>query len=249
MKHLIAMLAVLAAVAAEAERQPLERYQSIIDRQMFGKPPPGFDPSRPPNEVSKSEQRELTQEQEKLQSAVHFSVIRISPEGKTQVGFTDNTDPKAPKHYVLAVGEEQDGWMVKEADAAEETMTIAKGDIEVSLKIGDNSGKGGGTTAKAKGGAASGFAARRPMGGGLLAGSLRARRLQRKADEQAQQAQAAEKAAQEKAERDAVQAQEKAEREAERAQQREQLLAIQEELRKAREQRQKSESNDENDAE
>lgn len=248
MKHLMAMLAVLAAVAAEAERRPLEDYQSIIDRQMFGKPPPGFDPTRPPNEVSKSEQRELTQEQEKLQSAVHFSVIRVSPEGKTQVGFTDNTDPKAPKHYVLAVGEEQDGWMVKEADAAEETMTIAKGDIEVSLKIGDNSGKGGGTTAKAGGNAAPGFAARRPMGGGLLGGgSLRARRLQRM---EAQQAQAAEKAEREKAERDAVQAQEKAEREAERAQQREQLMAIQEELRKAREQRQqKSESNDENDAE
>lgn len=250
MKTAVTILAVIFAAAAFAEKQPLSRYQSIIDRQMFGPLPKDFDPDKMPSEVARGSgsaaaERELTQEQEKLQSAVHFSVINVDHDGKAVVGFTDNSDPKAPVHYYMRVGEKQNGWEVREADPEHATMTIVKDDVEVSLTLGDNSGKGGGKTSSAK----SDSASPRP---GLLGGSLRARRMaRRQAEQEAAKKQAADAAAKE-AERQAQAEQEKAEREAERAQQRQQLMAIQEELRKAREakQQQQAESGDgHNDAE
>ena len=233
MNRTLAIFVLLAVATAYAEKQSYERYQSIVDRQMFGPLPPGFDPTKSPNEVQKSsskEEKQLTQEQEKLQSSIHFSVINVTPEGDTAVGFTDNSDPKAPVHYYLKVGEKRNGWEVKEADASEASMTIAKGDIEVSLKLGGNSAKDGAATARA--GAPAASSPRRP---GLLGGSLRSRRMLREKQAEEAQAQAAAAAAEKEAERQAQAEQEKAQREAERAEQRQQLLAIQEELKRVRE--------------
>ena len=244
MKFIILGIAGLLAVVASAEKQPFERYQSIIDRQMFGPLPPGFDPTKLPSEVQKSssaEERELTKEQEQLKSAVHFSVINVASDGATEVGFTDNSDPKMPRHYFLKVGDSRDGWTVKEADAEKATMTIVKDEIEVSLTLGGNSASGAGTTARAG-------AAARPLAaglggrsGGLLGGggSLHSRRMLRRQEEAAAKAQAdaaaAEKEAAREAERQAQAEQEKAQREQERAEQRQQLMAIQEELKRVRE--------------
>ena len=239
MKSVVLIAIALTVSAAFAEKQPIERYQSIIDRQMFGPLPPGFDPTKSPNDVQKSsgkDERQLTQEQEKLQSSIHFSVINVASDGQPEVGFTDNSDPKAPKHYFLKVGETRDGWTVKEASAEDATMTIAKGEIEVSLSLGGNSAKDGGTS-KAGGAAANGGARRTGLfGGGLLGGgSLRARRLQRQQAEAADAAKRREEQAAREAEQQAQAEAEKQQREAERAEQRQQLLAIQEELKRVRE--------------
>ena len=132
--------------SAFAEKQPLDRYQSIIDRQMFGVPPPGFDPTNMPSEVQKSKSdKELSKEQEKLKSAVHFSAINVTGEGEVEVGFTDNSDPKNPHHYFLKVGQTCAGWKVEKADAETATMTIVKDGIALELALGDNSATGGGT--------------------------------------------------------------------------------------------------------
>ena len=241
MKRALFILSLLAVASVVAEKQPYDRYQSIVDRQMFGPLPPGFDPTKSPSEVQRSssqEEKQLTQEQEKLQSSIHFSVINVTPEGQTAVGFTDNSDPKAPVHYYLKVGEKRNGWEVKEADAAKATMTIAKGEIEVTLSLGGNSAKDAGATAKAGGASAvgGGPAARAGlMRPGLLGGSLRARRLQRQQAAAADEAKRKEEQAARDAERQAQAEQEKAQREAERAEQRQQLLAIQEELKRVRE--------------
>ena len=238
MKRTIASILALTALVACADKQPFDRYQSIIDRQMFGPLPPGFDPTKMPSEVSKSSsaaEKQLTQEQEKLQSSIHFSVINVTPDGETAVGFTDNSDPKAPVHYYLKVGEKRNGWEVKEADPAAATMTIAKGDVEVSLSIGGNSAKSADATSRA-GGATP--AALRPGGlqrSALLGGSLRQRRLQRQKEAQEAAAKKQEEQAVREAERQAQAEQEKAQREAERAEQRQQLLDIKEELRRVRE--------------
>ena len=258
MKSIVLIAIALALSAAYAEKQPIGRYQSIIDRQMFGPLPPGFDPTKSPNEVQKSsakEEKQLTQEQERLQSSIHFSVINVTPEGATAVGFTDNSDPKAPVHYYLKVGETRNGWEVKEADPDKASMTIAKGEVEVSLTLGGNSAKDGGTSRA--GGAAP--AAGRPGlfggGGGLLGGgSLRARRLQRQQEAAAAAAKQREEQAAKDAEQQAQAEQEKQQREAERAEQRQQLLAIQEELKRVREAKAaaeaaKGESNANNEAE
>ena len=234
MKSAVFIVVFLVAFAGFAEKQPISRYQSIIDRQMFGPLPPGFDPTKSPNEVQKTsgkEEKQLTQEQEKLQSSIHFSVINVTPEGATAVGFTDNSDPKAPVHYYLKVGEKRNGWEVKDADANKASMTIAKGDIEVSLTLGGNSAKDG-RTSRAGGAATASGAARRP---GLLSGSLRARRLQRQQAAEADAAKQREEQAAKDAERQAQAEADKQQREAERAEQRQQLLAIQEELKRVRE--------------
>ena len=225
-KILIATIPLMAALA-HAERQPYERYATIVDRQMFGEPPPGFDPTKMPNEVAKTssrEEKELSQEQEQVKKAIRFSVINVTPAGETVVGFSDNGDPKNPLHYYLKVGESQNGWTVKDADAQTATMTVEKDGVEVTLKLGGDSG--GGASAKA---------AEPRAGSGLLANRMSFRERKR-LEQQQQQADAAKMAEEAKA-REAREAEEKQQREAERAEQREQLLRIQEELRKAREAR------------
>jgi len=253
----VASAAVMVALALFGERQPLDRYQSIIDRQMFGPLPPNFDPTKSPSEISakdaRAQEQELSKEQEQVKSAIHFSVINVTPAGDTAVGFTDNSDTKNPKHYYLKVGESRDGWTVKEADPLAASMTIAKGEIEVSLTIGGNSASGGGTkkTGAAANGARSTSASRPSLlgarigsasSGGRGLGSLRERRAlreqQRAADAKAA-AEEREKAAEKEAQREAERAAEKEQREKEREEQRAQLMQIQEELRKAREERDK----------
>lgn len=245
------LLLAIASVAASAvaERQPFSRYQTILDRQMFGELPADFDPTKMPSEVQRTSSKqgqELTKEQEKLQSSIHFSAINVTPEGATAVGFTDNSNPKTPVHYYLKVGETRDGWKVLQADAKTATMTIAKGDIEVSLSIGGNSGKGGGQT-KAR------TAEAGESGSGMLR-TLRGRRALREKRE----ADAIRKMREEQEEKEAAAAaraeEDKAQREAEREEQRKQLMAIQEELRKAREEKaqqraQESESDEDNETE
>ena len=239
MKSVVLIAIALTVSVAFAEKQPIGRYQSIIDRQMFGPLPPGFDPTKSPNDVQKSsgkDERQLTQEQEKLQSSIHFSVINVASDGQPEVGFTDNSDPKAPKHYFLKVGESRDGWTVKDASAEDATMTIAKGDIEVSLSLGGNSAKDGGTS-KASGAAVTAANGGLRRSGLLGGGSLRARRLQRQQEAQAAAAKQQEESAAKEAERQAQAEADKQQREAERAEQRQQLLAIQEELKRVREQK------------
>ena len=241
MRALLFLACVLILSVAFAEKQPIGRYQSIIDRQMFGPLPPGFDPTKSPNEVQKSsakDERQLTQEQEKLQSSIHFSVINVASDGQPEVGFTDNSDPKAPKHYFLKVGESRDGWTVKDASAEAATMTIAKGEIEVSLSLGGNSAKDGGTS-KAGGtvATAANGGVRRPgfLGGGLLGGgSLRARRLQRQQEAQAAAAKQQEEQSAREAERQAQAEAEKQQREQERAEMNRQLQEISAALKRNR---------------
>lgn len=220
----------MAALAAFAEKQPYSRYESIVERQMFGPLPPDFDPSKMPSEVSRSsggkQGKELTKEQEKLQSAIRFSVINVTPEGDTVVGFTDNSDPKVPVHYYLKVGEERGGWRVESADPKTATMTIVKNDIEVTLTIGGNSGSGGGSVAK------------RAQDTAVAAGasaSLSGRRMLRRKRDAAEIEKLREEQAAKEAEREAKAEEDRVRREAEREEQRQQLMAIQEELRKARE--------------
>ena len=249
---LSAAAAVALSSAAYAERQPYSRYESIVDRQMFGPLPPNFDPTKSPAEVAKgsgsASEKELTKEQEKVKSAVRFSVINVTPEGDTAIGFTDNSDPKKPVHYYLKVGESRGGWVVKEADAKAATMTVAKDGVEVSLSLGGDSAKGAGKAAESPA-APRASAPSTPRssllgGAGSLAAMRQARREREEAAKRASEAENAQREA-ERAQREAERAQREAEREeqqrAEREEQRKQLEQIREELRKAREERQSRE--------
>ena len=231
--------AAVLALPVVADRQPYERYQSIVDRQMFGPLPVGFDPTKSPTEVAKSgsaAEKELTKEQEKVKSSVKFTVINVTPDGETAIGFTDNSDPKAPKHYYLKVGESRGGWEVKEADAKAATMTIAKDGIEVSLSLGGDSAKDGKTQAVQASAAAAPQTSRRSPMLNTLGGRRRARMEMEEAarlDDAKREAAAKAREEEERARRE----EERAQREAEREEQRRQLEQIREELKKAREER------------
>lgn len=229
MKLTIAIFVAIAATLACFAKQPFERYQSILDRQMFGLPPDGFDPNKSPNDPSiraakpGKEEKELAAEQQKLKSAIHFSVINLMPDGTTAVGFSDNSNPKEPKHYYLRVGESRDGWLVKEANAKTASMVIVKNDLEVALTIGDNSAKGGGKTTNV-----SAAKTRPPM----LSNSLMSRRrMRRQREEDFRKQQEAIDAAKE-AERAARAQKDREEAAAERAAQHEELMNLREEIRR-----------------
>ena len=236
-KHTVITVAlVLAASAAQAEKQPFSRYQTIGDRQMFGELPAGFDPTKMPSEVARSSAKqgqELTKEQEKLQSSIHFSAINVTPEGTTAVGFTDNSNPKAPVHYYLKEGETRDGWKVVEADPKAATMTIAKDDIEVSLSLGGNSGKGAGQTKSRSG------ASEPASGGSPMLKTLRGRRAQREQREAAERERLRAELEAKDAEREEQAEKDKAQREAEREETRSQMRTLMEELRRVREEKAK----------
>ena len=257
-----AALAAAAVLPAFAEKPAFDRYRTILDRQMFGPLPDDFDPTKLPSEVSRSSSaasgraaEQLTKEQEKLKSAVRFSVINMTPQGDVAVGFTDSSEAKSPRHYYLRVGETRDGWLVKEADPETATMTVAKGEIEVTLSIGQDSAK-----ADAKGDAAKGAAAK--VGGprrSPLLGTLGGRRRQREAQaaqvaamsEQLRQEVNAfreerEQANREQAEREA---QEKAELDANRDADKKSLQSVREELNRVRAQLTAQKKDDDENAE
>jgi len=263
------LLWAFAFFAAFADGQPFDRYQTIIDRKPFGPEPANFDPEAAPGTVSAGgavdsgemtpEQR--TAEEQKLASNVRVSILNVAPDGTVKVGFTDSS-ANPPENYYLKVGGSQNGWMVKGADPAAESVTLEKDGVEVTMKLGEGTGgKGGGAKDVAKGGAlrrgispAGGNMGVRGAGGapgaparmGGLA-RLRQHRMemeakQREDAERKREADAAIKA--EQAEREAAEeaerqrAAEERQRAAEdRAQQREALLQIQEQLRKQREER------------
>ena len=248
--------------AVWAERQPYSRYESIVQRQMFGPVPEGFDPTKNPSEVARGREAsrdevEVRREQEKLRSAIHFSVINVTPGGETAVGFTDNSDRKEPLHYYLKVGETRDGWTVKEADAVAKSMTIVKDDVEVSLTLGGNSASVAGATQRvggARGGNVEKAMKTRSLGSLLtstpravsqdevaLGNTLRDRRRARLERERKQQElNEAEKAQREAAreaarkEQEAKEAEEKAIRDAERENSKRELAEIRSAMEKMR---------------
>ena len=144
-------LAPFVAWCADVSADPaFARYRSIIDRMPFGEPPPNFDPTLAPGSAAAAAaaataaaaggmtEEQRTEEEQKLASSVRVSVLNVTPAGRTMVGFTDSS-AKPPEHYYLPVGGERDGWSVKSADPATEKVTLAKGELEVTLKLGEGS--------------------------------------------------------------------------------------------------------------
>ncbi len=222
MKQIFFSIVVLLTVTGFAEKQPIERYQSIIDRQMFGELPHGFDSSKLPSEVVKVSDKELTKEQEAMKSAIHFSVINVMADGTVEVGFTDNSLPNTPKHYFIKEGESAGGWTVESADPDSATMVIVKNGVDLTLSLGDDSSKGAGTITNASEtssklsktqGAFQSLRERR---------LLRAKELEREADARAKRL--AEESSAREAEREA-------EREARAEEQRQQIQAMKDEIR------------------
>ena len=253
--------------ASEQENPDFARYRTIIDRMPFGEPPPGFDPTQAPGSAAAAAtaadaaqggmtEEQRTEEEQRLASSVRVSVLNVTPSGRTMVGFTDSS-AKPPEHYYLPVGGERDGWAVKAADPATEKVTLAKGEVEVTLKLGEGStGDGKGDKRRATGQGAPQPIRRGGMMGARLAGGgpvtpmgasgangesstaggalarLREGRMRRMQEERAEAARRAAAANEERAENERREAEAKAAA-AEAAAEREQLRADREQQRAA----------------
>lgn len=276
MKSFLAIFTIILAGSLMAEKQPLSRYQSIIDRRPFGQPPPGYDPDSMVLDASAAAAamtpEQLTQEQEQLQRSVSFSVMNINSDGSVSVGFSDQSNPKAPAHYYLRDGETRDGWHVKSVDVHEQALVLDKEGVEITLHLGDSAksdAKGGSGARNGRANANGpeprrmGFSGRSSLLGprGPNAGgdnnaptSYASRRQRREQEAAALEKQRADQEAERKRlaeESEAKAAEEKAAREEERAATRQQLQAIQEELRKARDearQREQQANDEENES-
>ena len=265
------------AVLALEAAQPYERYQTIVDRKPFGPEPANFDPEAAPGSAAANAaeatgeitEAQRTVEEQQLASNVRVSMINVTPSGAIAVGFTDSSVNPAENYY-LTVGRSQNGWTVKSADPATESVTLGKGGVDVTVKLGETSGGKGKDartnranrpmTLQARGetpAAPTPEAAAAPSGapmGGLTRLRMRRAEMRAKAQIEAEKkAQAAAAEAAEREEREAREAEEKrarAEREAreaeEREQQREALRQIQEQLRKDREARATAQDGEQN---
>jgi len=258
----LALFVPVAALAAETIA--FERYQTIIDRQPFGQPPPGFNPSQMASEVQKgvaaAAEVELTVEQQELQKVVGFSVLNRNGEDYwVGISVPSAGDPKQPSHYYMKVGDTRDGWFVKSADPLKKTAVVVKDEVEIELTLGTPFNGGAGANAKvaaaknartmAAPAGRSGLLARRAGGGEAGADgssaaptSFAGRRARREAEAAALAAEAAAREEERRAREEEAKAraeEERAAREAERAEQRQQLMDIREELRKAREEKER----------
>ncbi len=103
-------------------------YQVILDREIFGRPPPA--PVAPPAAASAPDRAV-----ELLAKKITMCAVNRTPSGNTAIGFIDN-DAKPPRNIYLNVGESSDGYRIVAADYDEETATIEKDGVTVTLKLG-----------------------------------------------------------------------------------------------------------------
>jgi len=113
---------------------PFGHYQPILDRMPFGVLPPNFNAVTADAATIKNEEQ-VKAEQQKLAKNINMSAVNVTPDGGTAIGFTDLSG-KTPVNYYLLVGDTSDGWKVLSADFDEETATIEKEGVTVTLKLG-----------------------------------------------------------------------------------------------------------------
>jgi hypothetical protein len=123
--------AVVAATTGEqAAVASFAPYQVIIDRAIFGKPPPAkVAPAAAPVPDLAEKQAEA------LAKKITLCAVNRTPADNTAVGLID-TDAKPPRNLYLNVGDTVDGYTILAADCDAETATIEKDGVVISLQLG-----------------------------------------------------------------------------------------------------------------
>jgi len=109
-------------------------YQPILDRMPFGELPSNFN-AVPVDPATVKSEEQVKADQQKLAKQINMSAVNVTPDGATAIGFTDLSD-KTPINYYLLVGTTAGGWTVVSADYDEETATIEKDGVSITLKLG-----------------------------------------------------------------------------------------------------------------
>ena len=123
----------LAGNADGSALPPFSHYSVILDRKPFG----DLSKANAADAVPTPDQAAI--EQAKVEQAlarqIDMVAVNRTPRGKIAVGFIDK-GAKPPRNYYLNVGESSGGFTVAEADFVEETATIEKDGVSISLKLG-----------------------------------------------------------------------------------------------------------------
>ena len=112
---------------------PFSHYSVILERKPFGdlSKPSASEPVPQPDQAA----IEQAKEEQALARQIDMVAVNRTPRGKIAVGFIDK-GAKPPRNYYLNVGESSGGFTVVEADFSEETATIEKEGVSISLKLG-----------------------------------------------------------------------------------------------------------------
>jgi len=122
---------------------PFSRYEIIIARKPFGTPPPA---AAAPAAVDNAAVQQA-QEEQKLARQINMVAVNKTPAGKTAVGFIDKSE-KPERNYYINVGETVNGFTVVEASYEDETATLRKDEVTITLKLGQGLVKGGAPAAQ-----------------------------------------------------------------------------------------------------
>lgn len=135
-----AMAALPPATGAETalpELPPRSYYDIILSRKPFGDPPPTpVGPVDPAAAAADQAAAQQAKEEEKLAKQIHMVAVNKTPAGNTAVGFIDKSE-KPERSYYINVGETVNGYTVVDASFEDETATLSKGEVTISLKLGE----------------------------------------------------------------------------------------------------------------
>lgn len=119
---------------ASSRMPPREYYSVILNRKPFGDSA-DIKPAAPVDQQAEQAAAEQAKEEQNLARQIDMVAINCSPTGKTLVGLVDKGE-KPPRNYCLAAGESAGGFTITEANFAEETATIERNGVSITLKLG-----------------------------------------------------------------------------------------------------------------
>lgn len=133
----------IAAVVAASPRLcaqsllPLRDYGVITSRQPFGDLSKSSRKGAATPEAAAAAQAEaqLAKDRQQLARQIDLVAVNVTLRGTVSVGFIDK-GAKPPRSMYLGIGESESGYKVESADFAEETATISKDGVSITLKLG-----------------------------------------------------------------------------------------------------------------
>lgn len=136
----MAIAAALAAAPALRAQSllPLPSYGVITARRPFGdlsKLGPKKGAPTPEEAAAAQAEAQQAKDRQQLARQIDLVAVNITLRGTVSVGFIDK-GAKPPRSLYLGIGESESGFKVEAADFAEETATISKDGVSVTLKLG-----------------------------------------------------------------------------------------------------------------
>ncbi len=122
---------------------PFSDYAVILERKPFGVPPAAPEQAALAQDAVALQQ---SQAEQKLAKQINMVAVHKTPAGRVAVGFIDKSE-KPERNYYINVGDTVNGYTVVEASFEDETATLRKDEVTITLKLGEGLVKGGGAAA------------------------------------------------------------------------------------------------------